>query len=58
MSCGRRHGLDLALLWLGHRLAAIAPIQPLLCKVMYSQFPGLEDGHLVGQGAVFCLAQR
>ena len=31
MSCGvgRRHGLDLALLWLWQRLAAIAPIGPL-----------------------------
>ena len=30
MSCGvgRRHGSDLALLWLWRRLAAIAPIQP------------------------------
>ena len=30
MSCGVgcRHGLGLALLWLWHRLAAIAPIQP------------------------------
>ena len=31
MTCGvgHRHGLDLALLWLRHRLVAIAPIQPL-----------------------------
>ena len=31
MSCGvgRRHGLDLALLWLWHRLAATALIRPL-----------------------------
>ena len=30
MSCGvgRRHSLDLMLLWLWHRLAAAAPIQP------------------------------
>ena len=29
MSCGHRRGLDLALLWLWCRLAAVAPIQPL-----------------------------
>ena len=31
MSCGvgRRHGLDLALLWLWRRPAAVAPIRPL-----------------------------
>ena len=31
MSCGvsRSQGLDLALLWMWHRLAAAAPIQPL-----------------------------
>ena len=31
VSCGvgRRHGLDLALLWLWRRLAAVAPIRPL-----------------------------
>ncbi len=31
MSCriGHRHGLDLALLWLWRRPAAVAPIQPL-----------------------------
>ena len=31
MSCGvgHRHGLDLALLWLWHRLAAVALIRPL-----------------------------
>ena len=30
MSCGvdHRHGSDLALLWLWHRLAAAAPIRP------------------------------
>ena len=31
MNCGvgRRHGLDLTLLWLWHRPAALAPIGPL-----------------------------
>ena len=31
MSCGvgRRHGLDLALLWLWRKLAAVAPTRPL-----------------------------
>ena len=31
MSCGvgHRHGSDLALLWLWHRLAAVAPMRPL-----------------------------
>ena len=31
VSCGvgRRHGSDPALLWLWHRLVAVAPIQPL-----------------------------
>ena len=37
MSCGvgRRHGLDLALLWLWHRLAAMAPIRPLAWEPPY-----------------------
>ena len=31
MSCGvgHRQGLDLVLMWMWHRLAAVAPIQPL-----------------------------
>ena len=32
---GRRHGSDPALLWLWHRLAAAAPIQPLAWKPSY-----------------------
>ena len=38
MSCGvgRRPGLDLALLWLWHRPAAIAPIQPLSWEPPYA----------------------
>ena len=36
MSCGigQRHGLDLALLW--HKLAAVAPIQPLAWERPYA----------------------
>ena len=38
MSCGvgRRHGLDLALLWLWRRLAAPAPIRPLAWELPYA----------------------
>ena len=37
MSCGvvHRHGLDLELLWLWHRPAAIAPIGPLAWELPY-----------------------
>ena len=39
MSCGvdRRHGLDLALLWLWHRLAAIVLIGPLAWETPYAE---------------------
>ena len=33
---GRRHGLDLALLWLWRRLAATAPIRPLAWEPPYA----------------------
>ena len=33
---GCRHGLDLALLWLWCRLAAIALIRPLACELPYT----------------------
>ena len=38
MSCGvgRRHSLDLALLWLWCRPAGAAPILPLNCKLLYA----------------------
>ena len=38
MSCGvgRRRGSDPALLWLWHRLAAIAPIRPLAWEPPYA----------------------
>ena len=38
MSCdvGCRHGSDLALLWLWHRLVAVALIQPLAWKLPYA----------------------
>ena len=38
MSCdvALRHGLDLALLWLWHRLAVTAPIQPLAWEPPYA----------------------
>ena len=37
MNCGtgHRHGSDPVLLWLWHRLAAIAPVQPLAWKLRY-----------------------
>ena len=31
-----RHGLDPALLWLWHRPAAVAPIQPLAWELLYA----------------------
>ena len=38
MSCsvGRRHGLDLALLWLWRRLVAAVPIRPLAWELPYA----------------------
>ena len=38
MSCsvGRRHGLDLALLWLWRRLVAAVPIRPLAWEPPYA----------------------
>ena len=38
MSCGvgRRDSLDLMLVWLWHRLAVIAPIQPLAWELPYA----------------------
>ena len=44
MSCGvgRRHGSDLALLWLWWRPAATAPIQPLAWEPLYAAGAALE----------------
>ena len=44
MSCGvgRRRGSDPALLWLWHRLAAIAPIRPLAWDPPYATEAALE----------------
>ena len=44
MSCdvGRRHGLDLALLWLWSRPAATAPISPLAWEPPYAAGAALE----------------
>ena len=46
MSCGvgRRHSLDLALLWLWCRLVAVAPIRPLAWEPPYA-----ADAPLKGQ---------
>ena len=45
MSCGvgRRHSLDLMLLWLWHRLATIAPIRPLAWEPPYAVGVALES---------------
>ena len=44
MSCGvgRRHGSDLALLWLWHRPAVVAPIQPLAWQPPYAVVEALK----------------
>ena len=44
MSCGigHRSGLDLALLWFWHRLAATAPIRPLAWEPLYAAGAALE----------------
>ena len=44
MSCGegRRHGLNLALLWLWLRLAATAPIRPLAWEPPYAMGAALK----------------
>ena len=46
MSCGvsRRHGLDLVLLWLWCRPAAVAPIRPLTWEPPYAAGAALKDG--------------
>ena len=45
VSCGvgRRHGLDLMLLWLWCRLAATAPIRPLAWEPPYTAGAALEN---------------
>ena len=44
MSCGvgHRHGLDLELLWLWYRLAAVAPIRPLAWELPYAMGVALK----------------
>ena len=44
MNCGvgHRHGSDLVLLWLWHRPAAVAPIQPLAWELPYTEGVALE----------------
>ena len=44
MSCGvgHRHGLDLALLWLWCRPAAVAPIRPLAWEPSYAEGVALK----------------
>jgi len=44
VSCGvgHRRGLDLVLLWLWHRPAAVAPIGPLAWKLPYAMWEALE----------------
>ena len=44
MNCGVGHrwGLDLALLWLWHRPAAAAPIQPLALELPYAAGAALK----------------
>ena len=44
MSCGvgRRHSLDLALLWLWHRMAATAPIRSLAWEHPYATAAALK----------------
>ena len=45
MSCGVDHrcGLDPSLLWLWHRLAAVAPIQPLAWELPYAMGEALKS---------------
>ena len=42
-SVGHRHGSDLALLWLWHRPAAIAPIRPLPWELPYATPVALKN---------------
>ena len=44
MNCGvgHRHGLDLVLLWLWHRLEVISPIRPLGWETSFATGAGLE----------------
>ena len=45
MSCGvgSRRGLDSTLLWLRHRLATVAPIQPLTWELSYATGAALKS---------------
>ena len=45
MSCGtgHRHSLDLVLLWLWHRLSAVAPIEPLAWELPYAVGAALKS---------------
>ena len=51
MSCGigRRHGLDLAWLWLWRRLAAVAPIGPLAWDPLYAADAALKSKNKTNQ---------
>ena len=51
MSCGvgRGHGLDPASLWLWHRLAATAPIQPLPWEPSYAIGAALKKAQKKGK---------
>ena len=42
MSCGVRCGLDPTLLWLWHRLAALALFQPLAWELPYAEGAALK----------------
>ena len=44
LPCGiGRHGLDAVLLWLWHRPAAVAPIQPLAWELPYAKSVALKS---------------
>ena len=48
MTCGvrsQRRGSDPALLWLWHRAAAVAPIQPLAWDIPYAAGAALKSTH-------------
>ena len=57
MSCdvGHRHGSDLALLWLWHRPAATALIQPLAWEALYAVGAALEKKKKILNEYHWCL---
>ena len=60
MNCdvGRRHGSDLALLWLWCRLADVAPTGPIAWEPPYATAVALKKKNLLGQNTISCFNSK